>query len=143
MPGPLVVDASVIVRLILPGPDQTTVQQLIGQWMADSFSLHAPSLCVYEITSALCKSVHFGQITTAQGMHALTLAQRLGIRLHSPDDALARAAYEWTLRLNRGAAYDSFYLALAESLRCHLWTADQKLFRTTHLPWVRLAGAAA
>jgi predicted nucleic acid-binding protein len=71
------------------------------------------------------------------------LAQRLGVELHAPQDALARSAYEWTLRLNRGAAYDSFYLALAERLRCELWTADQRLVRTTSLPWVRLAGATA
>ncbi len=43
------------------------------------------------------------------------------------------------VRLNRAAAYDSFYLALAESLGCELWTADQRLHNAVDLPWVRLA----
>jgi hypothetical protein len=31
-------------------------------------------------------------------------------------------AFAWTLRLDRAAAYGSFYLALAEELVCDLWT---------------------
>ena len=73
----------------------------------------------------------------------MTLAQRLGVRLHSPDDTMVRAAYEWTLRLNRGAAYDSFYLALAEWLSCELWSADRRLYRAVNQAWVQLAGGAA
>jgi predicted nucleic acid-binding protein len=46
----------------------------------------------------------------------------------------------WTRRLNRAAAYDSFYLAVAESLGCELWTADQRLSKAVDLPWVCLAG---
>ena len=51
------------------------------------------------------------------------------------------SAFAWTRRLNRAAAYDSFYLALAEGLQCDLWTADRRLFNAVDLPWVHLAGA--
>ena len=54
-----------------------------------------------------------------------------------PDALLAQAAFEWTLRLNRAAAYDRFYLALAETLGCELWTADTRLRNAADLPWVR------
>ena len=30
--------------------------------------------------------------------------------------------------LRQGAAYDAHYLALAESLDCELWTADQRFY---------------
>jgi predicted nucleic acid-binding protein len=46
----------------------------------------------------------------------------------------------WTLRLNRAAAYDSFYLALAERLGCNLWTADRRLWQAVSAGWVRLVG---
>jgi predicted nucleic acid-binding protein len=48
-------------------------------------------------------------------------------------------AYDWTLRLKRAAACDSFYLALAETLHCELWTADQRLANAADVPWVHVA----
>ena len=65
-----------------------------------------------------------------------------GVRVVAPDDELVRRAFEWTLRLDGAAAYDSFYLALAEELRCDLCTADRQLVRAVNRPWVRVAGAA-
>ena len=43
---------------------------------------------------------------------------------------LHHRALELASQLNQGAAYDSHYLALAETLACDLWTADQRLQRT-------------
>ena len=42
------------------------------------------------------------------------------------------------MRLNRAAAYDSFYLALAETLGSELWTTDNHLYNAAAQPWVRL-----
>ena len=39
---------------------------------------------------------------------------------------------------NRAAAYDSFYLALAEGLDCELWTADERLHNAAGVAWVKL-----
>ena len=142
MPKSLVVDASLAFRLLLPGAQQAAVQSLVARWLADGYELHAPTLWVYELTSALCKTVHFRHITAAEAERALALAQRLGVHLVSPHDELVRSAFEWTLRLDRGAAYDSFYLALAEMLGCELWTADRGLERAAGKPWVRVAGVS-
>ena len=38
-------------------------------------------------------------------------------------------ALELASRLNQGAICDAHYLALAETLDCELWTADDKFFR--------------
>jgi predicted nucleic acid-binding protein len=141
MPKPLVVDASLVFRLILPGPHQADVQSVVAGWLADGYEMHAPSLWVYELTSALCKTVHFGQITAQEGEHALALAQHLGVRSVTPYDEMVQSAFQWTRRLDRAAAYDSFYLALAEGLQCELWTADRRLCKAVDLPWVQLAGA--
>ena len=50
-------------------------------------------------------------------------------------------ALEMASRFGQGAAYDAHYLALAESLRCELWTADEKFYRSVgqelwHLRWI-------
>jgi predicted nucleic acid-binding protein len=141
MPRPLAVDASFTFRLVLPGPQQTGYHSLMSEWLAEGYRLIAPSLWAYEMTSALCKVVRFGELTPEEGGRALALAQALGVELVLPDEELVRAAFEWTMRLDRAAAYDSFYLALAERLQCTLWTADRHLRNVVNQPWVRLVGA--
>ena len=66
----------------------------------------------------------------------LKLAQGLDLQLIHPDDTLVELAYDWTRRLNRTAAYDSFYLALTESLSAEFWTADKRLANVVNAPWV-------
>ena len=132
----LVVDASFAVRLVLPGADQPAYQHQASQWTAGGFDLVAPTLWLYEMTSALSKVLRYGDLDPSEARAALALALGLGVQLVPPDEALARSAFEWTLRLGRGAAYDSFYLGLAERLGCELWTADQRLRNAVDLPWV-------
>ncbi len=134
----LVIDAGFALNLILPGPRQKSCQTLATQWYGDGRLLCAPTLWLYEITSALCKGVHFGQITRAEGKQTLLLAQKLGVQLFPPDDAQTALAFNWTMRLKRAAAYDSFYLALAKTLRSELWTADKHLVNAVGVSWVHL-----
>jgi predicted nucleic acid-binding protein len=133
-----VIDASFALRLILPNPHQKHCQALVAQWHKEGCTLCAPALWLYEITSALCKGVHFGQITRDEGQQALTLAQRLGVQLIPPDEVQTASAFAWTMQLKRAAAYDSFYLALARTLQSELWTADKRLVHTAGVPWVHL-----
>ncbi|MCC7353794.1 MAG: type II toxin-antitoxin system VapC family toxin [Anaerolineae bacterium] len=136
----VVIDASLAFRLVVPGTQQAHFRALVAQWDESGYALCAPALWLYEITSALCKTIHFGELTPEEGQHALSLSQRLGVQLFAPDEAQAHLAVAWTLRLKRAAAYDSFYLALAETLRAELWTADKRLHATADRPWVRWAG---
>jgi predicted nucleic acid-binding protein len=116
----LVIDASFAFRLLLPGTEQNRFRALVTQWRKDNYILCAPTLWFHEITSALCKVVHFGQITVDEGRRALALAHKLGVRLFPTDETQTKLAFDWTMRLNRAAAYDSFYLALAETWNCDL-----------------------
>jgi predicted nucleic acid-binding protein len=141
MPDSLVIDATCAIRLVVPGPAQPRYEEWIGGWKRAGHDLYAPGLWIYEVTSALCQAVRFGGLMAAEAERCLTQAWNLGVRLVAADEEQVRAAYAWTVRLNRAAAYDSFYLALAESLGCDLWTADQRLCHTVDLPWVHLAGA--
>jgi predicted nucleic acid-binding protein len=136
----LVVDASLSVRLILPDPQRGVLRTRMEQFVQEGCALYAPGLWLYEMTTALCKAAFFGLVTADEAQQSLPLVHEMGIQLVAPDAEQARLAFAWTLRLNRAAAYDSFYLALAESLGCELWTADQRLCNAVDLPWVRLAG---
>ena len=133
-----VIDASFAFKLILPGPAQDKLRAQMSQWETQGAVIYAPALWLYEITSAFSKAVHFKALTPAEGEKALQLAQQLNLRLIPPDEGQTQRAYAWTRQLKRAAAYDSFYLALAESLSAPLWTADKRLHNAVNLPWVRL-----
>ncbi len=138
--SPVVIDASVALKLVLPDPQREQVRALVSHLVGQGAELVAPALWAYETTSTLCKAVHFGQLTPDEGRHALNQLLGLSVRLVAPNVEQNRQAFEWTLRLKRASAYDSYYLALAEALRCDLWTADRRLFNAVDLPWVRWAG---
>jgi predicted nucleic acid-binding protein len=139
MPKSLVVDASLSVRLILPDPRRVALRARIERCLEEGYELYAPSLWLYEMATALCKASFFGLVTADEAQRSLPLVHEMGIQLVAADSEQVRLAFAWTRRLNRAAAYDSFYLALAESMQCDLWTADQRLHNAVGLPWVRLA----
>ena len=141
MPTSLVVDASFSIRLVLPGPQRDAYRSQTEHWRNEGYELYAPTLWVYDVTSALCKSAFFGLLTEEEAERSLAVLEELAIELVPPDTKQSRRAFAWTRRLNRAAAYDSFYLALAEGLHCELWTADRRLFTAVDLPWVHLVGA--
>ena len=139
MPKSLVVDASLAIRLILPDPRRDVLRARVEGWLLEGYELVAPDLWLYEMTTALCKAAFFGLITAEEAEDSLPLVSELAIQLVPADAAQVRLAFAGTRRLNRAAAYDSFYLALAESLSCELWTADQRLCNAVDLSWVRFA----
>ena len=134
MTASLVVDASFIVTQVLL---KAKGQDLIEKWITDGYTLYAPSLLAHEITSTLTKAVHFGQFTEDKARRLLLLSQQLGIQLVEPTNEQMTQAFNWTRQLQRAAAYDSFYLALAESLECDLWTADKRLANAANVDWVK------
>ncbi|MEZ0396569.1 MAG: type II toxin-antitoxin system VapC family toxin [Anaerolineales bacterium] len=124
----LVLDASVVLKAILPNPLQGHCQALIATFA--EVQPVAPALWGYETTSVLAKAVHFEQITEAEGRQALAQLAALNVQLFPPTFEQNQAALTWALRLKRAAAYDGYYLALAQSLDCDFWTADGRLFQS-------------
>jgi predicted nucleic acid-binding protein len=122
----LVLDASVAIKAILPNPLQEHCQALVKTFA--EVQPVSPALWAHETTSAISRTVHFGQITEVEGRQALEQLAALGVQLFTPDLEQNQAAFDWTIRLKRAAAYDSYYLALAQSLDCDFWTADSRLF---------------
>lgn len=137
----LVVDASWALQLILPGAHTALIQATLADWLQRRWRLCAPTLWTYETTSAVCKGLHFNVISEGEARRALRLVHSLDVELFPPDDAQTERAFDWTGRLKRASAYDSFYLALAETLACELWTLDRRLYQVVDRSWMRWAGA--
>jgi predicted nucleic acid-binding protein len=133
----VVIDASVAVKAVLPNPLQVHCLALVQTF--DKVQPTAPALWAHETTSAIAKAVHFGEITEKEAHQALEKLDSLGVHLFVADAEQNRAAFDWTIRLKRASAYDSYYLVLAKLLECDFWTADKRLFNAlqeAHLGWV-------
>jgi predicted nucleic acid-binding protein len=137
MPPPVVVDASLIFRLLVPNLQQQALRAQVDGWQQGGVELAAPTLWLYELTSAIAKAIHAGQLIEDEGRRLVALVHAFPIDLVTPDVALGLAALAWSRRLQRANAYDSAYLALAEALHAELWTADRRLANAVRLEWVQ------
>jgi predicted nucleic acid-binding protein len=133
----VVIDASVALKAVLPNPLQARCLVLVQTFV--EVQPVAPALWAYETTSVIAKAVYFREITEKEARLTLEKLDGLGVRLFVADSEQNEAAFEWTLKLKRASAYDSYYLALAQALECDFWTADKRLFNSlqeTHIGWL-------
>lgn len=119
----IIVDASVAIRWMFELDRSDRAEQVL----ASNERLIAPDLVLAEIANAAWKLVTFGGIT------AETARLRVGavpreIDEFFPSLDLKDRALAIALEL-RHAAYDCFYLTLAEQRGCQLVTADDRLLR--------------
>jgi predicted nucleic acid-binding protein len=140
--NPLVIDAGVGYALCALDTSTTTLRTELAAGVENGIMLCAPLIWRFELTSILTKAVHFKQLSEYSARQVLQLSSELTIQLISPDQDLVAQAFDWTLQLKRAAAYDSFYLALAQRLDCELWTVDRRLANAAGAPWVRFVGSA-
>jgi len=132
------VDACLALKLVLGEDDSPKAIALWKSWVDRNVTVAAPPLLAYEVTSVLRTKVHCGLLTPELGEEAFREIHAQGIHCLSPE-SLHIHAWELAKRLDRPAAYDAHYLALAEILGCEFWTADKHLFNAVQetLPWVR------
>ena len=113
----IVIDASAVVLGLLNDSDARRL-------MMDEV-LAVPHLVDSEIAHALRGQVARGAITEQVGSQALGRWALLGVSRFAALGLLGRV---WELRENI-SGYDATYVALAETLDCHLVTADARLSR--------------
>ena len=138
------VDASLLIRVLVPGPYSDIAHSRMAMWLADQTAMLAPALAAYEVTSTLRRLVHLRAITPEQGDTAFQQFLLLDIRFSNRRDMFP-LAWKLAKRLNRPRAYDTAYIALARLSQCELWTADERLYNAVRgdLPEVRWLGEAA
>jgi predicted nucleic acid-binding protein len=142
MPKSLVcVDANIIVIIVAPEAQRPLALSLWQSWLGHNREIVAPRLLAYEVTSALWRKAVRGILTLEESRSAVQAALRIGVTLLDPP-GLSEQAFELAAHLQRPAAYDAHYLALADHLNCPFWTADERLYNTVHadLPYVHWLG---
>ncbi len=120
-----VIDANVGVWSAVQGPGLSP--ETVQTWLGGLDKIAVPGLWVYEVTSALYRHRLHGW-PPEEIDRALTRVLEIPDEVVYPDRLLVASAYEWAMRLKQGAAYDAFYLALAERLGCEFWTGDKRLY---------------
>lgn len=122
----VVVDASVVLALLLPEAGSRAVRGLWERWVEDGTDVAGPILLACEVVSVLVRKVHRRELPPEAGHAALGAFLALRVELRHPPGIEERS---WAVarRWNLPAAYDAFYVALAEMLDRDLWTADRRL----------------
>lgn len=116
----IVIDASVIVNLILPGVTNSFIRDRVFD---SGKSLHAPQLMDVEVLQVLGRYQRKNELPKARLQQAFEDFQGLTISRHAHGVLVNRI---WQLR-NCLTAYDASYLALAEALNATLLTCDDGL----------------
>lgn len=120
-------DASLWIRWLTPEAGTNDMKNLMSLWMDEYNFFIAPSLLVFEVTSALRKKFRFGHIPLKSVHEGLKAFYDLPMILVQSESLLA-GTYEWAQRLEETVIYDASYLALATMHRVPLLTGDQKFY---------------
>ena len=132
-------DASFIVARLTPHPHTDAANKLWDEWMSLNARMIAPPMLTPEVLSSLRKHVHFRRMTEDEGELAFRRFLAMPIEIVQPPD-LSERAWNLARRFNRPNAYDAFYVALALTEDCDLWTGDRRMFNSFTLPNLRLLG---
>ena len=137
----VVIDASILLKLLLPEERSESVRRLWGQWVERDTEIVAPFLLAYEVMSVLRNKVFRKELQPEAGEAALVAFRSQEVSLLHPD-GLEERAWELAKRWNLPTTYDAAYLALAEILDYEIWTADKRLAAATRrkLPQLHVVG---
>lgn len=119
-----VIDASIAIKWVVDEPDSREAVLLRRQ------KLFAPDLLIAECANVLWKKVRRGEMTLAEALLAGRLIRQSDIELHALHPLMERA--QRLAAVLDHAAYDCFYLALAELIDGEFVTADRIFFRKAH-----------
>lgn len=124
----VVVDASVAFKWLVEEENSDKATALTRLWDDHGTQPMAPPVMPFEVANALHRRVMREDFVLEVAKELLQDLLSLGVVLHQTPSLHIRAL-ELASQLNQGAVYDAHYLALAESLDCEMWTADQRLYR--------------
>lgn len=128
----VVVDASVVVKWLLPEPASDVALDLRRQWHAKDAAPAAPDFLLIELHNVLWKKLEQGELTSEAPI--LSFLPLFGLDLNwFPSPRLLPLAWTFACRCHI-SIYDALYVALAHQLHAPFCTADTRLAQ-------RVAGA--
>ena len=136
----VVVDASLAVKWLVPEEHSDKADALGRLWARQGTRRAAPHFMPVEVANALHRRVVRAELSVHDGVRLIEGLLSSGLELYETPNLHGRAL-ELASRLNQGAVYDALYLALAETLNCELWTADERFYHaaspiTDSVRWV-------
>ena len=135
------VDASVALKWRLKDEEATAqADALLDDFLSGALEFLVPTLFDYEIANALYVAVIRDRLTEDDALTALQDFQQYNIQ-RIPFRELQKQTFKLAYQ-HRRSAYDSAYLALAQSENLWLYTGDKKLANAVGntLPWVQWIG---
>jgi predicted nucleic acid-binding protein len=120
-----VLDASVAIKWVLPEVDSAKAVLLRDEYRRGTHRLIAPDVFVPEIAHGLTKAERRGALPVGMAESLVVSMLNHLPGLHSSLPLVQRAVQ--IASHARIAAYDCFYVALAEREGCELVTADQRV----------------
>lgn len=126
----LVLDSSVVVKLVLPEPDSSDADRLVAAATSAGERLIVLDLALAEATNAIWARHHRGLVGVPDTER--TLEELLKLLLHvEPAIRLLREALQIAMQFDC-AIYDALFVALAVDLKLTGVTADEPLHRKVH-----------
>jgi predicted nucleic acid-binding protein len=122
----LVVDSSVVIKWSVPEIHSADALRFLDP----DLGRDAPELLLAEVGNILWKKVGRGELTRDEAERIAGDVVVADVAVH-PMGPLLGAALRIALETGR-SAYDSMYLALAESLSTRVVTADRRLYNALH-----------
>lgn len=139
----VVVDTSIAIKWAIKEEDSHLALMLLNEWNDKEAVILAPTLLAYEATNALHKQIRKGTLPFEDAQLALNeIIFDIVSFTFSNNASLSIRAIQLAQQFNLPATYDAYYLALAESYNCELWTADTRMWNSlrSKLGWVRWFG---
>lgn len=124
MSGYVVVDTSLACKWLVKEIHTAEANALGRVWNSQGTRIAAPYPLPVEVANVLHRKVRRGALTLPAAAQRMESLLSLGLELYHPTRLYSRAL-ELASELRQGAAYDAHFLALAETLGCELWTADE------------------
>lgn len=122
------IDASVAAKWIFTEQYSEQARALLRAALSAGERIVAPPLLPIEVTNVIRQRMRQEGLPLPEARQQLAAFLAIPVTLRAPR-TLYRRALEIAQEHDLPAAYDAHYVALAERLRCVLWTDDQRLLR--------------
>ena len=135
------VDASLALKLVLDEEDSDRAHALWQAWVSADTEIVAPEYLAVEATSVIRNHVYRGLLSKEAGQAAFDALHAQAITLISSQGLNSRA-WELSEQFGRPTAYDAYYMVVAETFGCDLWTADRRFVKAVRdtVSWVKWLG---
>jgi len=135
--APLVLDAAVATKLVLPEELSGRAQALVEAAIAANRRVVGPPLLTVEVANAIFTQRRNDEITGGEADAAMAAYLRLGIETVA-SGGLDRAAFAFARAHRLRSVHVAHYIVLAQMLETELWTGDRALLKSAAsvAPWV-------